>query len=218
MPYPTPNKPLEVRLTCRRIFVPDDPQIISVLFGQYAEMCQDNYWVEEGTWTVEDLVQWLRLGLSESNQNEACRMICEIAWTVAATIPDGWLLADGSTVLADDYPDYYAAADSSLIVSVSEVRLPNLVDRLAIGAGNIYPVDDTGGEAEHTLTVSEIPSHNHSYSVYTSNIDVEGAGVPDPTAVGLPQIPSSTGSTGGGSPHNNMPPYYGAKPIVRVLP
>lgn len=218
MPYPTPDKPSQVRLVCRRIFVPDQIDIISVLFGQYAEMCRDNFWVESGDWTVEDLVQWLRLGLLESNQNESCYVLCSIMWFVGAIIPDGWLLADGSIVSSDDYPDYAAAVDSSLVVSPSQVRLPDLVDRFPIGAGNIYPVDDTGGETEHTLTVGEMPAHTHSYNVYSSNIDVEAAGAPDPFAVGNPQVPTVTGSTGGGAAHNNMPPYYGAKPLVRVLP
>lgn len=218
MPYPTPDKPANVRLTCRRIFVPDELQIISVLFGQYAEMCNEDYWVQEGTWTPEDLVQWLRLALNESDQNASCYMLCEICWYVGAIIPDGWLLADGSIVLSDDYPDYAAAVDASLVVSPTQVRLPNLVDRFAIGAGNIYPINDTGGETEHTLTTGEMPAHTHSETSYTFNIDVESAGVPDPSAIGLPTIPSQTGSAGGGNPHNNMPPYYGAKPIVRVLP
>lgn len=218
MPYPTPDEPSEVRLTCRRIFIPDQIDIISVLFGQYSEMCNESYWTEVGTWTPENLVQWLRRGLNMSNQNESCRMICEVVWTVAAIIPDGWLLADGSIVDSDDYPDYAAACDSSLVVSPSQVRLPNLVDRFAVGAGNVYTVNDTGGEEEHTLTLAEIPPHTHGYNTYTSNIDVESAGVPDPFAIGLPTIPTSTGSAGSGNAHNNMPPYYAAKPIVRVIP
>lgn len=218
MPYPTPPKPTTVRLTCRRIFVPDQIDIIACLFGQIAEMTNQNYWVENSDWPVDEITELILQGLTLSNQNGSCFMICEVAWTVAAIIPDGWLLADGSTVLADDYPDYAAACDPSLVVSPSEVRLPELINRFPVGAGDIYPVDDKGGEVDHTLTVAEMPSHNHSVNTYTTNIDVESAGVPDPFAIGLPQIPTTTGSTGGGGPHNNLPPYYGAKPIVRVLP
>lgn len=218
MPYPTPDKPSQVRLVCRRIFVPDQIDIISVLFGQYAEMCRDDYWIESGDWTVEDLTQWLRQGLLQSQQNEDCFMLCSVQWTVAAIIPDGWLLADGSIVDSDDYPDYAASCDSSLVVSPSQVRLPDLVDRMPVGAGNVYTVNDTGGETDHTLTAAEMPAHTHSETSYTFNIDVESAGVPDPSAIGLPTIPSQTGSAGGGGSHNNMPPYYGIKPIVKVLP
>lgn len=219
MPYPIPPKPADPRLTCRRVFIPDQIDIISVLFGQLAEMCNEEYW-SQGTsdWDVEDLTQLLRQGLSISNQNESCVMICEVVWTVANVIPDGWLLADGSTILIADYPEYAAACDPALLISVTEAKLPSLVNRFAIGAGDTYNVDETGGEIEHTLTVSEMPSHTHSETAYTSNIDIESAGVPDPFAIGLPTFPSSTGSTGGDNAHNNMPPYYGIKPIVRVLP
>lgn len=36
--------------------------------------------------------------------------------------------------------------------------------RVLIGAGTSYPAGSTGGEATHTLTVNEMPSHSHSGS------------------------------------------------------
>ena len=32
-----------------------------------------------------------------------------------------------------------------------------------LAAGTTYSAGSTGGEATHTLTVDEIPSHSHSY-------------------------------------------------------
>lgn len=218
MQYPTPDEPAIVRLTCRRIFVPDDDQIIGILIGQLAEMCNPGYWVQAGTWQVADLVNICLQGLDATNQNEGCDMIGEIRWTVAFTIPDGWLLADGSIVLSDDYPDYAAECDPALVVSPSQVRLPDLIDRLPIGSGNLYAMDESGGEAEHTLSEAEMPTHTHSYTQPTFGIDVESVGVPDPTGVGNPPVPQVTGATGGGQAHNNLPPYAAYKPIVRVLP
>lgn len=218
MQYPTPDEPAIVRLTCRRIFVPDDDQIIGILIGQLAEMCNPGYWVQAGTWQVDDLVNLCLRALAATNQNETCEMIGEIRWTVGFTIPDGWLLADGSIVLSDDYPDYASACDPAMVVSPTQVRLPNLIDRFAVGAGNIYAIDDTGGEAEHTLSESEMPAHVHVYNLPTFNVDVESVGVPDPTGVGQPAIPTNTSSAGGGQAHNNLPPYAAYKPIVRVLP
>ncbi len=218
MPYPTPDEPAIVRLTCRRIFIPDEDQIIGILIGQLAEMCSTAYWIQAGTWQVDDLVDACLDALDATNQNERCEMIGEIRWTVAFVIPDGWLLADGSIVLSDDYPDYAAAVDPALVVSPTQVRLPNLIDRVAIGSGNLYAIDDSGGEAEHQLTEAEMPNHLHVYNSPTFNIDVESVGVPDPTGVGQPAIPTNTSSTGGGQPHNNLPPFAAYKPIVRVLP
>ena len=83
--------------------------------------------------------------------------------------------------------------------------------RCLIGANDTYPLGSTGGEAEHTLTVDEMPSHNHSSSrinwyntlqnngmaaesTAKSNLKVDG---PD----------SNTSYTGGSKAHNNMQPY-----------
>lgn len=218
MPYPTPDEPSVVRLTCRRLFIPDEDQLIGILIGQLAEMCNPQYWIQSGTWQVDDLVSTCLQALNQTNQNERCEMIGEIRWTVAFVVPDGWLVADGSIVLASEYPDYAAAVDPALVVSPTEVRLPNLIDRFPVGSGNLYAIDDSGGEDEHTLNESEMPAHSHVYNQPTFNVDVESVGVPDPTGVGQPAIPTNTSTTGGGQAHNNLPPYAAYKPIVRVLP
>jgi hypothetical protein len=65
-----------------------------------------------------------------------------------------------------------------------------------------------GGEETHVLTVAELPSHNHK-SKFALN------GQPLPWGPGSHPIPTSArnrGSdadwnSGGGEPHNNMPPY-----------
>lgn len=79
-----------------------------------------------------------------------------------------------------------------------------------MAAGTTYKAGTTGGEATHTLTTSEMPSHNHA--VYYPN-----AGAADHSAPGnYPDGPSDstyyavgsyTSSAGGGGAHNNMPPY-----------
>lgn len=61
-----------------------------------------------------------------------------ILWSGSAdNIPDGWVLCDGNN------------------------NTPNLTDRFVLGAGAQYEVGATGGEESHTLTIDEMPSHNH---------------------------------------------------------
>ncbi len=83
-----------------------------------------------------------------------------------------------------------------------------LKDRFLLGAGNTYSNGATGGEASHTLTVDEMPSHNHNIcsaspqgsSNVISTLSVFAA---------TDNYASTyfTGNAGAGQAHNNMPPY-----------
>lgn len=80
-----------------------------------------------------------------------------------------------------------------------------------LGANTTYPAGTTGGEATHTLTTSEIPSHTH-------NIKFGGGDAEQTIVAGRSYVQSTrwwwsdasdaiVQSSGGGSAHNNMPPY-----------
>jgi len=45
---------------------------------------------------------------------------------------------------------------------------PNLKDRFIVGAGTKYKQDDTGGEKTHSLTLAELPRHNHNMAFPSS--------------------------------------------------
>lgn len=97
-------------------------------------------------------------------------------------------------------------------------------DRFLLSAGDNYNAGDIGGEANHTLTVDEIPSHTHTYgesgynalitnataAFQSGDMGVQtGTGRHYPfTTTGAQYIRSTnTNSAGGGQAHNNMPPY-----------
>lgn len=72
--------------------------------------------------------------------------------------------------------------------------------------GDFDTVGKVGGEKEHILTESEMPSHSHTFSQSGDSID----GTPSNQISTDPQKPKGKGSVdsaGGGMPHNNMSPY-----------
>ena len=84
-----------------------------------------------------------------------------------------------------------------------------------LGSNGTYAVGDTGGEATHTLTVAEMPSHNHKLSSGKS-VPYYGTTTSDGKKLSWVTSSSQWGysnsnnfqqNTGGGSAHNNMPPY-----------
>ena len=81
-----------------------------------------------------------------------------------------------------------------------------LKDRFLLGAGDTYTAGDTGGEASHTLTVEELPAHNHGLDPIQQ---VQRGSAYEDSALkwGSGGSAYKTGNTGGGNAHNNMPPY-----------
>ena len=72
-----------------------------------------------------------------------------ILWSGAANnIPSGFVLCDGNN------------------------STPNLTDRFVVGAGAAYGVGASGGSSSVTLSTSNLPSHNHSFSATTSNVNL----------------------------------------------
>ena len=91
--------------------------------------------------------------------------------------------------------------------------------RFLLAADNTYKAGSTGGEAMHTLTVDEMPNHEHS-------IPYPNAAGPEEAAIGYPADSNTnkswgaemckTHSAGNSVAHNNMPPYLAVYVWERV--
>lgn len=93
----------------------------------------------------------------------------------------------------------------------SEVR--ELAGRFILGAGDGYRYNEIGGEVEVFLTIDDMPAHAHSTVTPDYSFTVNAVGgnrrMLDEAGTGSSMVESDThtASTGGGAPHNNMPPY-----------
>ena len=95
-------------------------------------------------------------------------------------------------------------------------------DTFLLSAGDSYEVGSTGGEAEVTLTVEQMPSHEghmpvntnagwgeageDTYYMPTTSVAKYGTSRPYVVRAGNEVVPRAV-SKGGSQPHNNMPPY-----------
>lgn len=87
-----------------------------------------------------------------------------------------------------------------------------IMDKFLLGSGAIYASGQEGGEATHTLTVAEMPSHSHKiWSKNTSGYDNGGRIVMDASVYNNKAysgtVDYSTATIGSNQAHNNMPPY-----------
>ncbi len=126
--------------------------------------------------------------------------------------PDGWLTCDGTTLLIGDYPELYAVIGNTFEPDPQpfQFRLPNFRSIFPIGTDFfVRSIGDTDGEAEHLLSVPELPAHDHpnieAANAFVYNMGAGGGyfGVAEGDTYRTYKF---TGLTGGDQPHNNMPP------------
>lgn len=131
--------------------------------------------------------------------------------------PEGWLLCNGVEASRATYPELFKVLGTSVGAAGSaSFKIPDLSGRFPLGASGAHGLHSTGGAETHTLTVSEMPAHDHGVG---GNIVQRGSGS-DAFRELAGTYPGgsnpSSQSVGGGQPHNNMPPFYGINFIIRA--
>lgn len=114
-----------------------------------------------------------------------------------------WLTAQGAYPIGSVYINVGDVNPAILFGGTWE----RLGGRFLLGADSTYAAGSTGGEAAHTLTVDEMPKHNHEID----NLNASGNATPFMTVQAQDKKGFGgnvqTMYAGGSKAHNNMPPY-----------
>lgn len=142
-----------------------------------------------------------------------------------ATAPENWLICDGSAISRTDYSELFNAIGTTFGEGDGSTtfNLPNIKGRTIVGLDtddtDFNTIGKTLGEKTHTLTVAEMPEHNHKQSLDGGNSGNSG------NAAYSWSIPANqylytgddlAGKTGGSQPHNNIQPSFVAAYIIKA--
>lgn len=184
-------------------------------------MTDENNWQQDGTATIDyarDKANEMYVSIAFDVPNPFMMPVgATMTWHVALP-PSGWLVCNGQSVAKADYPELYAVWGSQYGETETHFTLLDMTDFSPMGSGGLFPVvNGSGGNFNHTLTIEQIPSHNHppngatvfqgSNAGGSTGFEVDIAGQ---TRVQM----TTTGNTGGGLPHPILHPVKAVKWIV----
>ena len=102
--------------------------------------------------------------------------------------------------------------------------MPDLRGRVTLGSGTgndginapqTFSIGNSGGKYLHALTIAEMPSHSHTYRLYTDgNVDREFGETKNDGQI----VTRSTSSVGGGQAHSIIQPYLVTNYIIKATP
>lgn len=132
--------------------------------------------------------------LGQMNQNFGFPSGTILMWYSSDSIPNGWTECNGQN------------------------GTPDLRGRFPLGEGGTYKAGNIGGEQTVTLNGFHLPSHNHTLADTTPQdcrdgmfVGTSGCWLSGPPTT----VRRNTSSVGSSTPHNNMPPYFVLRFIMK---
>ena len=163
--------------------------------------------------------------ITDNNMNEIKQVVNAnapagvISMYAGSTAPSGWLICDGRAVSRTTYSRLFSAIGTTYGAGNGSTtfNLPNFKGRVPVGLDTsqteFNSLGKTGGEKKHTLTINEMPEHNHGLPGRLVNTDGSGI-VRELSGQDNANNNSSSYNTGGGQAHNNLQPYITVNYII----
>jgi microcystin-dependent protein len=131
--------------------------------------------------------------------------------------PKGWALCNGQLLPVNQNQALFALLGTAFGGDGKvNFQLPDLRGRVPIHVGNGHAVGQKGGEAAHTLSVGEMPTHTHQASfanaestqpLPTGNLPGQAANLYGPATSLTSVAPATVTNYGGSQAHENRQPY-----------
>jgi microcystin-dependent protein len=131
--------------------------------------------------------------------------------------PKGWALCNGQLLPINQNQALFSLLGTTYGGDGRvNFGLPNLQGRTPVGFNNGFVLGQIGGETAHTLSISEIPTHTHTFNGSSNG---GGSALPLNNLFGTftntytgaaaltTLIPATVTNTGGSQAHINMQPY-----------
>jgi microcystin-dependent protein len=142
--------------------------------------------------------------------------------------PKGWAFCDGQLLSISQNTALFSILGTTYGGNgTTNFALPNLQGTTAMHTSDVHPLGEFAGEANHQLTVAEMPAHTHTVhagSAGASLVSPSGASWADSSPQSLYGVGPNTTmldaaitQTGGSQPHNNVPPYLVLSVIIALV-
>lgn len=143
--------------------------------------------------------------------------------------PRGWAFCNGQQLPINQNQALFSILGTQYGGNgVTTFALPNLQGRMPIGQSAGYVVGNSGGEAAHTLTSAEMPTHQHVPQARTEPSSPGGTsptnGVWAPTGrTSFAAAPDTTlnelavTTSGGSQPHENRAPFLALNFVIALV-
>ena len=144
--------------------------------------------------------------------------------------PRGWALCNGQLLPINQNQALFSLLGTTYGGNgQSTFALPNLQGRVPLHFGNGFVQGQSGGEEQHTLALSEMPTHAHTPAALgtAGTVSSPAGALPAVTPTGMgnvygaaitpvPMQSAAVGGAGSGQPHSNVQPYLTVNFVIAL--